>query len=141
MIHAPFAVLCIVCIAFTLSIPRKHIVNDRSYGAINDQKKKQEARSNLKKFDIVGLVLVMTALVCFLGLIQVVPKERIENKTTILIILGAIFLIASVAFLVNEAYVAQCPFIPLSLFKPHNLGLVYACQLFIGLANSSVSSF
>jgi hypothetical protein len=80
----------------------------------------------------------MTAVVCLLCFVQLAEVQVMENKPSILAILGACFLTCSVVFCVNEAYWTQEPLLPLSLLSLDKLGLSYAAQLFIGLASYAV---
>jgi hypothetical protein len=91
-----------------------------------------------KPFDIVGLVFLISAIVSLLCFVQLAEAQEMENKSSILAVLGASFLICSVVFCVNEAYWTQEPLLPLSLLSLDKLGLSYAAQLFIGLASYAV---
>ncbi|KAJ9489595.1 hypothetical protein VN97_g3687 [Penicillium thymicola] len=138
LIHVPFAILCIAVVFLALHIekPQSNIPTGQTYGAI-DTSKYDGAKLKQKSFDVAGLVFLMTAIVCLLGLIQVIPAQGMENRSTALVTLGVACLTCFVAFFINEAYVAQNPLIPLFLLKPHNLGLIYAVQVLTGLTNSA----
>ena len=139
LIHAPFAILCIAIISLSLKIkkPQSNVSTGQTYGSI-DTTKDAGATLKTKSFDIAGLALLMTAIVCLLGLIQVVPAQDMENKSTALVTLGIAFLTLFGAFFINEVYVATNPLIHMYLLKPHKLGLIYAAQVLIGVTNSAV---
>lgn len=138
LIHAPFAILCIAVISLSLKIkkPQSNVSTGQTYGSI-DTSKDAGATLKTKSFDVAGLALLMTAIVCLLGLIQVVPAQDMENKSTALITLGVAFLALFGAFFINEVYVATNPLIHMYLLKPHKLGLIYAAQVLIGVTNSA----
>ncbi|OKP11188.1 hypothetical protein PENSUB_3210 [Penicillium subrubescens] len=115
---------------------------DTTYGAIEepiDESKIEVAGSKSKPFDIVGLVFLISAIVSLLCFVQLAEAQEMENKSSILAVLGASFLICSAVFCVNEAYWTQTPLLPLSLLSLDKLGLSYAAQLFIGLASYAMT--
>lgn len=135
--------MCVVIIWLKLSDdePRSPIANDPTYGTIEEtleESKIQEAESKPKPFDIAGLVFLITAIVCLLCFVQLAEAQDVENKSIFLSILGATFLTCSVVFFANEAYWTQEPLLPLSLLNLDKLGLIYAAQIFIGLASYAV---
>lgn len=130
-----------VVIYLTLSSgkPQRQVASECTYGTIDGSKEGYTDKPTLKSFNIPGLVLAMTAIVCFLGFIEVVPKQALENKPIFLLGFGGTFLISSVLFLANETYMASDPLIPLSLLRSPNLGLIYITQFFIAISIFGVS--
>ncbi|KAJ5379820.1 uncharacterized protein N7496_002248 [Penicillium cataractarum] len=144
IIHVPFALLCIAIISLKLHIdkPRSLITTDPKYGTIEEtieETKIQESGSKSKPFDIVGLGLLITAIVCLLCFVQLAEAQGMQNQVMVLAILGGTFIICSVIFCVNEAYWTRDPLLPLCLLRISKLGLNYGAQFFIGLASYAMT--